>query len=369
MIFRKVAPPVSTFFFWFFKSNAMFRYIFLAVCFLTAASFHAQSQTQRLVLFEEFTGENCPPCASSNPALNVLLDANAAKIVSIKYQVDIPFGSPPLFSYNKPEVNAASDYYGITGAPTGYMDGNAWSGGVSSFTATHINNRYALPAPFSVSVSHVFSGANAMMHTHTVIRATEAVVGLTQLRAKIVVTEKEINGPATFNGEKRWQHVMRKLLPDFGGVALPANWAVGDSVVLDEEWMIAQPPSPSAGKLPDWRQLEVVSFVQNEATKEVLQTGFSPAQTVSGILEQAEILGFLSISPNPASDEIQFSMPENSGAARWEIHSIDGETIQHGVFSGTYNLEKINVGQFLAGVYLLKAGNDAGIQVGKFVKN
>ena len=68
----------------------------------------ANAQSQRLVLMEEFTGENCPPCGTYNPAFNALLDSHAGKIVSIKYQVDIPFGSPPLFSYNKPEVNAAS---------------------------------------------------------------------------------------------------------------------------------------------------------------------------------------------------------------------------------------------------------------------
>ncbi len=326
------------------------------------------SQSQRLVLMEEFTGENCPPCGWNNPAFNQLLDSHAGKIVSIKYQTDIPFGSPPLFSYNKPEVNAASSYYDISSAPTGYMDGNVWSGGVSDFTNTHINDRYAVPSPFEIKTTHTFSAAKDEIHTHTVIRASENLNGMNQLKAKIAVTEKEINAPATLNGETNWKHVMRKLLPAFGGIALPADWAVGDSVVIEESWVIAQPPSPSAGKLPDWMQLEVVAFVQNEATKEVMQAGFSPSLVTTGatnvLLDEP-----LVVFPSPATDEIQVLMPGFWGTTFWEIFSADGKTVLKGTFSGAFNLEKINVGRLPSGIYLLNVRGSAGVRVEKFIKN
>ena len=70
----------------------------------------AQSPTPRLSLFEEFTGENCPPCAATNPALNALLaqPTNTAKVVAIKWQVPIP--SAPsntwsLYQTNKAEID------------------------------------------------------------------------------------------------------------------------------------------------------------------------------------------------------------------------------------------------------------------------
>ena len=52
----------------------------------------AFAQTPRLSLYEEFTGETCPPCASTNPGLNTLLalPTNTTKIVPIKWQVPIP---------------------------------------------------------------------------------------------------------------------------------------------------------------------------------------------------------------------------------------------------------------------------------------
>ena len=49
--------------------------------------FTVSAQTPRLSLFEEFTGENCPPCAATNPALNALLaqPTNTTKVVAIKW--------------------------------------------------------------------------------------------------------------------------------------------------------------------------------------------------------------------------------------------------------------------------------------------
>src|SRR3954468_20170729 len=56
---------------------------------LMAIGVFATAQT-RMSLYEEFTGENCPPCAATNPGLNTLLAANATKVIPIKWQVPIP---------------------------------------------------------------------------------------------------------------------------------------------------------------------------------------------------------------------------------------------------------------------------------------
>ncbi|HML86466.1 MAG TPA: hypothetical protein PKE52_15025, partial [Bacteroidales bacterium] len=43
------------------------------------------SQSQRLVLLEEFTQASCGPCASSNPTIHALLVNNPTKITGIYY--------------------------------------------------------------------------------------------------------------------------------------------------------------------------------------------------------------------------------------------------------------------------------------------
>src|SRR4051812_9810277 len=116
----------------------MKKQYFLTV--LMVASIVTFAQTPRLSLYEEFTGENCPPCAATNPGLNALLLApdNEANIVAIKWQVPIP--SAPsntwsLYRTNKAEIDwryqstgygyksqwtqATSPSAGINAAPTG----------------------------------------------------------------------------------------------------------------------------------------------------------------------------------------------------------------------------------------------------------
>ncbi len=53
-------------------------------------TFSSQAQT-RLSLFEEFTGENCGPCAYYNPGLQTLLNANTGKVIFIAYRVQRKF--------------------------------------------------------------------------------------------------------------------------------------------------------------------------------------------------------------------------------------------------------------------------------------
>ena len=66
-------------------------YTLLTVLLITGMSF---GQTARLVLLEEFTGETCGPCAAYNPGMNAILDANAATVISLKYQNNIPSTGP-----------------------------------------------------------------------------------------------------------------------------------------------------------------------------------------------------------------------------------------------------------------------------------
>src|SRR5690606_4276773 len=81
---------------------------------LTAAAVNAQS---RMALYEEFTGENCGPCATYNPNFEALLlsSGNAGKIILIKYQSPIP-SAGPIYNQYKTVTNNRISYYGINSA-------------------------------------------------------------------------------------------------------------------------------------------------------------------------------------------------------------------------------------------------------------
>ncbi|QQR95483.1 MAG: hypothetical protein IPJ93_01620 [Bacteroidota bacterium] len=239
----------------------------------------ANAQSQRYVVVEEFTGETCGPCAANNPGFNTKLNANAFTI-PIKYQNNIPSNGFNYYSYNTIDVANRTSFYANNYSPHAFLDGNVWDGNAGSFPVATLNSRVATTSPFTVDVTHSFSPTHDIIYTHTVIRATQAVTGLTSLKARIAITEKDLYGYTSPNGESHYSDVMRKMLPNGTGTILPATWAVGDSVVLDEQWTINVPTNIPTVFMPYWPMLRAVAFVQNDATKEIMQGGRSSAAAV-----------------------------------------------------------------------------------------
>ena len=73
---------------------------------------------QRVVLFEEFTGENCPPCASVNPYVDALAATRPNEVVLIHYLAPVP--TPGILSAQVSAlVNGRMNYYGVNSTPWG----------------------------------------------------------------------------------------------------------------------------------------------------------------------------------------------------------------------------------------------------------
>jgi hypothetical protein len=84
---------------------------------------------ERVVLVELFTGAQCPPCVAADVAFDALLKSyKASDVVFLQYHLHIP-GPDPLT--NEDSIKR-SEYYGLQGTPTYYIDGDEGpqSGGV-----------------------------------------------------------------------------------------------------------------------------------------------------------------------------------------------------------------------------------------------
>lgn len=226
----------------------------------------AFGQSQRLVLFEQFTQASCPPCAAANPALNAMLDNMTDQVVSIKYQTSWP-GTDPMNAHNPTQVQTRVNYYSVTGVPDGFLDGGVgFSGQPSSLTSGDITTRYAVSSPFTINADFYLNAAKDSIFCHATINCTQAVSG--SLVAHMVVIERNIyftSAPGT-NGEKHFEGVMKKMLPSDQGTSMAASYAPGDMLDLNYSWALAN--------VYDKNQLALVVFVQDNATKEVLQAGY-----------------------------------------------------------------------------------------------
>ena len=245
---------------------------FLLIVFIIGLAAGTQSQSARMVLIEEATNASCPPCASQNPAFDILLNQNRDILTAIKYHWYFP-GYDPMYNHNTVENLARVAYYGINGVPTACIDGDipngptfGYPGGPHGYTQALIDEYAAIPSPFNLSISHRISEDNDSIYIDMMIEATEAVSG--DLRAHMVVVEKHINftTPPGSNGEKNFLDVMKKMIPNEEGTTLP-SFQPGDYVILQGVWELAN--------IYNINEVGVVGFIQNNSSKEVHQAGNS----------------------------------------------------------------------------------------------
>lgn len=248
--------------------------ILLAMLFMGFAS---QAQT-RLALYEEFTGENCPPCASTNPGLDAILSSatNSVKINPIKWQVAIPSAPSAtwsLYQTNITEINNRDTYYNISSAPNGRCDGQsqtvfgASSDHPANWSSTHITNAANVATPFAITMTPTW---DATFSTATVVIdiQSSATFTATNLRLRLVLVEKNINFPTApgTNGEKDFHWPVRKSYPDIAnGTALPNSWTASQ---LQSYTIVCVAPSYIVSK----GEMSFVAYLQDDANKKIWQS-------------------------------------------------------------------------------------------------
>lgn len=244
-----------------------------------AMSGFAFAQTNHVVLYEEFTGENCGPCASTNPYVNATLHFTGnygPKIVSVKYQVPIPSapGANSLYGQNSTEANARRTYYNVPFAPYARFNGTELpdpnnAGHAGLITQQYINDSSAVNAIFNINLTHSYTVNDDSVNITATITANQNY-NANGLVFQLTLQEKEIHlaAPTGSNGEKDFYDVMRKMIPDANGTSLGSSWTAGQTQVLN--WKV---------KIPTYiykkSEIVFVGFIQNNNNKYVLQAGIS----------------------------------------------------------------------------------------------
>ena len=249
----------------------------LLVCLFSVAAFGQN----RLVLVEHFTQASCGPCASQNPALKTLLDANATKVVALKYQTSWP-GVDPMNAANPTEAAARVQYYNVTGVPNSVMDGSGPGSPGTIVTTSTINNRYNTAAPLNITASHQWtSGYDSIQIGVFVANAGSATVAsgaAGSLKLHVAVIEEEVNYPSApgSNGETTFYQVMRKMVPDASGTTMVDSWTSGQT-----QMFVFKVAAPSY--LANLNKVAVVAFIQDNSNKSVLNASRTTATTIAGL--------------------------------------------------------------------------------------
>jgi hypothetical protein len=252
----------------------------LLAAIFTIAGASLVAQTPRLSLYEEFTGETCPPCAATNPGLNALLaqPQNTANCVAIKWQVPIP--SAPtntwsLYQTNKVEINwRYSTYgYGINSAPSGRMDGQlptvfgASSAHPATLNSGVIATAQSYTSAFSITMTRAWDPTYSSINVSINITATAPFTSVGNLIFRLVMVEKYIQfatQPGT-NGETIFEDVAIKSFPTIqSGTSMASTWTVGQTQTINLNC-----PVPSYCR--DKGEIAFVGFIQDDGNKKVAQ--------------------------------------------------------------------------------------------------
>lgn len=241
------------------------------------------AQSPRMSLYEEFTGENCPPCASTNPILDPILAANSNNTIPLKWQVAIPSAPSSLtslYQQNKTEIDARDNYYSISSAPSGRQDGQsqvvfgATSDHPGYVDAALLDASAAVTSPFTITMNRSWDATFSTITVTVALTATGNYTTTgTNLKFRLVMTEKEVNyatAPGS-NGEKDFHWVARKSFPDLAnGTAMANTWTVGQTQTFTVACVL-----PSY--IWDKSKVEMVGFIQDDANKHVLQAALAAA--------------------------------------------------------------------------------------------
>jgi hypothetical protein len=224
------------------------------------------AQSTRMAFVEEATQASCGPCASLNPALQTLMNANTENTIFMAYQVWWP-GFDQMYLDNSVEVNErVGDYYGYTFAPQAILQGSlvGGDGGLGGFTQTMLDDINADTSEFDLTLSAEI--VNGQLQVSGSVEATMAADGDFKLR--IMIVEEAItstDAPGGTNGETEYHHVFKGFVGGSAGIDLENAWVDGDTYTIDETFDI--------GSLTIYHYdgLEVIAIVQNDDNKFVNQ--------------------------------------------------------------------------------------------------
>lgn len=225
--------------------------------------FGVQAQSKKIVMIEHFTQASCPPCASINPQILPIVQANEDKVAIIHHQTSWP-GRDPMNDQNPGDVQRRVTYYGVRGVPNSVINGQQGPGSPLTYITQSIIDREYNKTPsmeldLQVDANTAFDGLDIELN----ITATQDLSG--SYVAYVTVVEQEIEfdrAPGT-NGERVFHNVLKKMLPNSGGTDLPSTWTNGMSENIKLNYTFEN--------FYDWKQAGVVAFVQNVQTKEILQ--------------------------------------------------------------------------------------------------
>lgn len=312
----------------------------------------ATQSVDRIALMEEFTSSTCGPCYNLNVVNgfdsfleSMQANQDGSSIAAVKYQMNWPSpGNDP--SYNS-DGNQRKNYYGVTGIPDVFLEGK----GLGNFTAAIFNAAANKPAFMDLDVSYTLNGTDISVTADVTPRFTG--IGY---KLYVAITEDYYHYQGAATPQKDYHFAMRKMLPSGNGTTLVGMQA-DDTITKTYNYTLVE-GGPAQGNYHLWGTVDgitVVAFVQNTATKEIMQAAFATSPTVGVAEHNADQL--LRLWPNPTNDRLFLSYGKAlGGQATVELYDALGQRVWEGQrsFASAGQVQGVDVSNLQPGMYFVR---------------
>lgn len=346
------------------------------------------NMVQRIPLLEVFTSSTCPPCNPGNINIkNVMAEYNSNQYTFVKYQQYYPGNGDPYFTM---EGYTRHNYYNINSVPRLEIDGQ-WDKNPNAPTYSKSVFEQYLNIPSFLQINSYYWLLGRDVKVHVDVTPLKDFSG--DNRVFVAVIEKTTYQNAKTNGETEFYHVMKKMLPTQSGGSM-GSLTKGQMKSYDFSWSfpgnyrLPENARPNSGLAPavgsnyngidntkehsveEFNDLDVVVWVQNYSTKEVLQSVYASDHT--SIPESVDN-AFLTMYPNPAagSTDVSFNVSGNKNVSLSILNTM-GQLVYHENFGniqdGQY-VHTLDVSSLSNGAYILKLEAGGQVSILKFIVN
>ncbi|WP_179351528.1 T9SS-dependent choice-of-anchor J family protein [Winogradskyella vidalii] len=239
----------------------------------TLAGFIAlQAQVQKKPLIEHFTQASCVPCATQNPMLKTTLDAyGETNYVRISHQTSWPGSDPMNAAFPEGPLDRVI-YYGVEGVPDTSLNGGTTGFPNSIVTSSSLASAATVMTPYSITATQTWANPNELTVNIDVENVTGTAISSAD-RIYVTMVEDEVVYPSApgANGETSFEYVMRQMYNASTGEPSATTGAVLGTIdamsSTNFNFTITDLPS----YLRDKTQVSFAIYIQNNATKEILQ--------------------------------------------------------------------------------------------------
>lgn len=212
----------------------------------------------RLPLFEEFTSSTCAPCATLNTQFVPWCEDHEEEISLIKYQMNWPSPGDPYYTE---EGGVRRDYYGVTGVPAVYVNGD-YIGFQFAGVQPAFDDAILMPGLLSAVSSHTLDGTEMSVEVTLLPYANFDNYILHVAVFEFLTTQNTGN-----NGETEFENVMMKMVPD----------AYGTTVNLEDRvpYTMSGTVELDGTNVEEWDDLGVIVWLQEQTSQEAFQSTYS----------------------------------------------------------------------------------------------